>query len=602
MGRLATAYAEVVAAHRQAVARWENARRALAAAGPPAPSDAEMVADLARLGADLARLAADLAAPAAGAAGVTAAPVPVRIGEATTLDGGFPVLLPLAGGTHLAVDADARDPRVGELLRSVVLRLLATAPAGAVRVAGIDTMAFGAAFLPLRPLLDAGVLAPPATTAAEVATLLDEAERHADRDDQELLLLVAASALPPRELARLAALTHAGSAAAVCVLLAGYPPAGPGDASPPLGAATQLRLNERYALVGDPPGQPFSTDGSGLAAPVLLDGGPPPRTVTELARRLGGATRPTDAVCRTDLLAERRWAEPAGPRPVTAFEEYAALARQLSARQCGGEQAAAEAERQRAVHAATDRLGHRLAAQGRRLDRLSRAIGATPPAPVAVPSPPPAAPVVASSATPVAVPSPPPDVPVGASAAAPVPSPLAGAPVVASAVAPVVASAAPVVPGGSIVATAVLPGPRSAEVDPAAELAAARQLADEADRQGQRAEAVARRPALLPSWSPLARAVAVYTGCALAGAVLVLLLAVASEFQAIGLGAVLAGTCTGVPVASFLAGHLVLRRWGRPVIGAGTPPSRFVPLGFVLCALLSPSLYCAYVLLFRLLR
>ncbi|MCI4061733.1 hypothetical protein MRQ36_03730 [Micromonospora sp. R77] len=115
----------------------------------------------------LARLGTELAG-SAGTADLTAAPVPVRIGEATTLDGGFPVLVPLAGGTHLAVDVDARDPRVGELLRALVVALLAAAPAGTVRVAGIDPAAFGAAFLPLRPLLDAGVLAPAATTAAEV--------------------------------------------------------------------------------------------------------------------------------------------------------------------------------------------------------------------------------------------------------------------------------------------------------------------------------------------------------------------------------------------------------------------------------------------------
>ncbi|SCE91271.1 FtsK/SpoIIIE family protein [Micromonospora viridifaciens] len=310
MGRLATVYEQAVACHRQAVRRWEAARRALAAAGPVAPGSPELVARLARLG-------AELAAPAPGAARPAATPVPVRLGEATTLDGGFPVLVPLAGGTHLAVDTDARDPRVGELLRNLVVRLLAAAPAGTVRVAGLDPAAFGAAFLPLRPLLDAGLLAPAATTAAEITALLDEAERHARaaqraaRDDQELLLLVAASAPPPRELARLAALTHAGPGAAVCVLLAGYPAAGPGDA-PPLGATTQLRLNDRYALVGDPPGQPFSADGTGLAAPVVLDGDPSHATVTGLAGRLGPATRRAAAVTFTDLLPARRWAESSG--------------------------------------------------------------------------------------------------------------------------------------------------------------------------------------------------------------------------------------------------------------------------------------------------
>ncbi|MFU8854261.1 FtsK/SpoIIIE domain-containing protein [Micromonospora sp. SL1-18] len=311
MGRLATVYGQAVACHRQAVRRWEAARRALTAAGPVAPGSPELVARLTRLG-------AELATPAPGTARPATTPVPVRIGAATTVDGGFPVLVPLAGGTHLAVDVDARDPRVGELLRAVVVRLLAAAPAGTVRVVGIDPAAFGAAFLPLRPLHDAGVLAPAATTAAEITALLDEAERHARdaqrtaRGDEQLLLLVVASTPPPRELARLAALTHAGPAAAVCVLLAGYPAAGPGDAPPLLGAATQLRLTDRYALVGDPPGQPFSADGTGLAAPVVLDGDPSHATVSGLARQLGAATRRAAAVTFTDLLPTGRWAEPSG--------------------------------------------------------------------------------------------------------------------------------------------------------------------------------------------------------------------------------------------------------------------------------------------------
>ncbi|MFC0030387.1 FtsK/SpoIIIE domain-containing protein [Micromonospora chaiyaphumensis] len=307
MGRLATAYRQAVALHRQALRRWEVARRALAAAGPAPVGSPELVARLARLG-------GELATPVPGTARAATHPVPVRLGEATTVDGGFPVLVPLGAGAHLAIDTDARDPRVGELLRAVVVRLLAAAPAGTVRVAGIDPAAFGAAFLPLRPLLDAGVLGPAATTVAETTALLDAAERHARTalaaapEDRELLLVVAASAPPPRELARLAALTHAGPAAAVCVLLAGHRPAGPGEA-PPLGATTQLRLNERYALVGDPPGRPFSADGSGLAAPVLLDGDPSHAAVTGLARRLGEAVRRATTVTFADLLPARRWAE-----------------------------------------------------------------------------------------------------------------------------------------------------------------------------------------------------------------------------------------------------------------------------------------------------
>ncbi|MEK8110005.1 hypothetical protein NKG94_47940 [Micromonospora sp. M12] len=59
-----------------------------------------------------------------------------------------------------------------------------------------------------------------------------------------------------------------------------------------------------------------------------------------------------------------------------SFEEYAALARQLSDQQRAGEQhAAAESARRRDLHAAVDYLHQRLTAQGQRLDQLGRAIG-----------------------------------------------------------------------------------------------------------------------------------------------------------------------------------------------------------------------------------
>ncbi|MEV4499880.1 cell division protein FtsK, partial [Micromonospora arborensis] len=174
MSRLASAYRQAVNSHRAARAHLDTARRALGtapAAVAPAGAD-ELVARLARLG-------GALATPTPNATPLTDAPAAVRIGEASTSDGGFPVLVPLGGGHHLALDTDVRDPRVAGLLRALVLRLVATAPPGHVRVAGIDTAAVGATFGPLRPLLDAGVLDPPATGEAEVAALLDAAEQHA---------------------------------------------------------------------------------------------------------------------------------------------------------------------------------------------------------------------------------------------------------------------------------------------------------------------------------------------------------------------------------------------------------------------------------------
>ncbi|MGC5289467.1 FtsK/SpoIIIE domain-containing protein [Micromonospora sp. DT231] len=313
MGRLASAYGQAVNAHRAARAHLDAARSALGATpAAVAPTGAaELVARLAHLG-------GALATPAPGVRPLTDEPTAVRIGAASTPDGGFPVLVPLGGGHHLALDADVRDPQVAGLLRALVLRLVATAPPGQVRVAGIDTAAVGATFGPLRPLLDAGVLSPPATGEAEVAALLDAAERHARAAQhaqpaaRHLLVVVATAAPPPRELARLAALTHAGPAAAVCVLLAGHPSRLPGETPTPLGGTTAIRLNQGYAHVGDPPGAPFSADGTGLTAPVLLDGDPPSASVRALAEHLATAARRSDALPFTDLLPERRWVESAG--------------------------------------------------------------------------------------------------------------------------------------------------------------------------------------------------------------------------------------------------------------------------------------------------
>ncbi len=307
MGTLASAYGQAVAAHRAARAHLEAARDALRTPGPSTPAaDTDLLDRLARVG-------AALATPTPGAR-LADRPVPVRVGEAVTSGGGFPVLLPLGAGHHLAVDADARDPVVAGLLRALVLRLLATAEPGGGRVAGLDTAALGATFGPLRPLVDAGVVDAPAISEPEVAALLDDAEQHAraarqaDRPDQELLVVVAASVPPPREAARLAALTHAGPAAAVCVLLGGWPPATPDEPALRLGATTRLSLIDRYARVGDPPGTPFSADGSGLAAPVLLDGDPPPASVAALAGHLGEAARRGSVVGFADLLPGQRWA------------------------------------------------------------------------------------------------------------------------------------------------------------------------------------------------------------------------------------------------------------------------------------------------------
>ncbi|MGC3861529.1 hypothetical protein ACPSM1_15205 [Micromonospora chersina] len=320
---------------------------------------------------------------------------------------------------------------------------------------------------------------------------------------------------------------------------------------------------------------------------------------------------------------------------MSGFDEYAALLRELSTRQRGGERAvAAEAERRRGLQSTVDQLGRRLAAQGQRLDQLGQAINlpmrsvpaeAPTASAVSVGAPPAAASAAPGSTAPApgstahaGTNAPVPGSTGSAGAIAPAPGTTGpgagsiasgggtGAPVPAGAEAPGTgggvtggAAAASGRPGVGAYPEGTVPGPRVG--DPAAELAAAGQLADEADRHGQQAEALAQRPVLLPTWSAPARAVAVYTACALVGSLLMLVALIGSPLPATGLDLVAAVSCAGVPLLSFLAGQLVLGRWGRPVIGGEIPPGRYVPLGFVICALVAPSLFCVYLVLFRLL-
>ncbi|MEO3821101.1 FtsK/SpoIIIE domain-containing protein [Plantactinospora sp. B24E8] len=312
MGLSAT-FGRAVAAHRQARAHLDAARRALGQLRPP-PDTGEAADTVGRL-----RRVGETLTAEPEPARFFAGPLPVRLGWADTVDGDFPAVVPLAGGTHLALDTDARHPAVAALLRTLVVRLLAAAPPGSVRVSVLDSAALGATFLPLRSLVEAGVLHPPATTDAEVAERLDDAERHAraaqhaSTGSPELLLLVAASAPEGRDLHRLAALTHAGPTAATCVLVAGYPPRSAGLTPPPLGAATAVRLDPQgYAWIGDPPGHPFSADGSGLSAPVRLDADPPPHLVAALAERLGDLHRRESEFGFPDLLPGQPWSESSG--------------------------------------------------------------------------------------------------------------------------------------------------------------------------------------------------------------------------------------------------------------------------------------------------
>ncbi|RIV38334.1 hypothetical protein [Micromonospora radicis] len=321
---------------------------------------------------------------------------------------------------------------------------------------------------------------------------------------------------------------------------------------------------------------------------------------------------------------------------MSTFDEYAALARHLAAQQRADEQgAAAEADRRRDLGSTVEYLDRRLLAQGQRLDHLGRTIGATAPPTDAPVSAPPGVPVSAppgvpahhaaggpgTAGAPGASDAPAPPGPVGAPGAVGGTSGMAGAGGTAvpgtgsdggAAAAPgrPVLGAYPQVGVGetdralpvALSATAAgVPAQRAAEVDPATELELARRWADEADRYAQQAQLLAQRPALLPTWSPMARAVTVYLGFAAASVLLMLVLVLASGVGVVSGWTLYSWMCAGLPAVSLIGGWLVLGRWGRPAAGAATPP-RYPVLGFLLCFLAVPLAYCGYLILVRTMR
>ncbi|GFJ90854.1 hypothetical protein Prum_044960 [Phytohabitans rumicis] len=136
---------QAAALHRQAVATVAAAAGALDDFRPAPPDQREQHDLVERLRAAAATLVPGwLGAPLDAQSedtplGGPLLPQFVRVGMAQPLDDArFPAVVPLLGTGHLTVDADARDPRVAGLLRALLLRLLAAAPAGSLLVRGVD--------------------------------------------------------------------------------------------------------------------------------------------------------------------------------------------------------------------------------------------------------------------------------------------------------------------------------------------------------------------------------------------------------------------------------------------------------------------------------
>ncbi|MBN1171584.1 MAG: hypothetical protein JXA67_05370 [Micromonosporaceae bacterium] len=344
MARLRTRIARAAVLHQQAAAATGAAAR-LIQSHAPVNAASEQHAEQRVLAARLRATATQLtpgwlgapldALPATTPLGGSTMPTFVRIGLAHPLDdASFPAIIPFLQAGHIAIDGDARDHRVAGLLQALMLRLLAAAPAGALRIRVVDGAEIGTTFDSFR-----GVgLAPSATSHAEVRRLLTEAEqwianRPGDVTGPTMLLVIAS--LPEltdgTDLARIASLAKAGPAGRLHLIAAGWPPP-PLTAETtqmPLAHCTQITLRNPYAWIGDPPGATFSASRTGrsrLNAPVDLDTGPPPALIVQACDELriadGKGQGPGDSRSR----------HPEEPVPdLVAWREYVLAAQRLDA-------------------------------------------------------------------------------------------------------------------------------------------------------------------------------------------------------------------------------------------------------------------------------
>jgi S-DNA-T family DNA segregation ATPase FtsK/SpoIIIE len=227
----------------------------------------------------------------------------------------------LLGTGHLTIDADARDARVSGLLRCLLLRLLATAPAGSLLVRAVDGAGGGSVFAPFAQLSDAGLMSPTAVDRAGLRDVLTEAEKwlrptragggvRRGRRDRMMLLVIAS--LPEMteggELNRIAALAQQGPDSGLHLIVAGWPPP-PLTAETtqaPLPRTTTVSVRNPYAVIGDPPGGSYGSrpEAVWLNAPVFLDEDPPAHLLDAVCRELAAHSAAASQLRLPDLLPE----------------------------------------------------------------------------------------------------------------------------------------------------------------------------------------------------------------------------------------------------------------------------------------------------------
>lgn len=319
---------QAAALHRQATAVADAASVALEGDSAGAPSDPmeqhRLAEELRAAAAALTPgwLGAELAARSPQAPlGGAFPPQFVRLGIAQPFDDArFPAVVPLLGTGHLTIDQSVTDSRVFGLLRSLLLRLLAAAPAGSLLVRAVDGTGGGLVFQPFADLADAGLMAPPVTDRQGLRDVLAEAEKWLRpgrsgpprRGRRDRMMLVVIAGLPQmtegEELNRIAAIAQQGPESGLHLIVAGWPPP-PLTAETtqaPLPRTTSVSLRNPYAVIGDPPGSSYGSipEALWLNAPVFLDEDPPPYLIDAVCRELVAHSAASSQVTLADLLPD----------------------------------------------------------------------------------------------------------------------------------------------------------------------------------------------------------------------------------------------------------------------------------------------------------
>ncbi len=351
MARVRSSVERAATLHRQAVATADAAARVLDEMRPdeaPPAIDAtqrSLAATLTGLTADVApgwlSVSWDATAASPPVGTEAGSELAVRVGVASPLPGvSFPVLIPLLGVGHLAIDAAPHDTVAFGLMRSVVLRLLATATPGTLRVRGIDPT--GVAFAPFQSLFDGRLMPPPAAELGGMRTLLAEAEqwvRTPAPAGRHLLFVIAGlpTGAEPSDVARVNALAAAAPAARLTMIVAGLPPARDAgiraatearDAGmAPVSNATTIVIRGDAVTVAGPYGS-----GGVLSSPVELDGDPPPHLLDAVCATVAEQARIVATLRMTDLLPSETWQESSaeGLATTVGLTGHAALSLRLA--------------------------------------------------------------------------------------------------------------------------------------------------------------------------------------------------------------------------------------------------------------------------------